>query len=87
MAIGNTLTTTIQKQGQPDHDVVTTRNTGESDADFIDRHCRAVLAYMQAHGGADKLVEFALGVVQDRERGMTDAQMVTAYDAQLQALA
>lgn len=80
--IGNTLTTYINNDPVP---VVTTRNTGESDNDFIDRHCRALLARLQGTSGVTKLQNTETGVELGRQPGWTDEQFVAAFDAELKA--
>lgn len=81
-SLGNTLTTQIP--GYPA--VTTTRNTGESDHDFIDRHCRAVLAAIDGHG-IQKLTCVELGVELARESGWSDTEYSAHYRDALEAAA
>lgn len=85
--LGNTLTTTVKVTGEADHDIVTTRNSGESDDDFIDRHCRAILAYLKEHQIATNLIVEALGIKTAREEEETDESFVQRHDAEIKEAA
>lgn len=80
--LGNTITTKIP--GYPP--VTTTRNAGESDDDFIDRHCRAVLAAVHASGATALSCE-QLPVELERIEGESEESFVAAYCAELKAAA
>jgi hypothetical protein len=79
--LGNTITTWIGNDPTP---VITTRNSGESDNDFIDRHCRAILARVH---GSDTLKTDEVSVSLQRAPGQSDEAFVTAYDVALKAVA
>lgn len=78
--IGDTLTTWIGNDPNP---VVTTRNSGESDDDFIDRHCRALLARLT--GTETTLKNDELDVSLARAPGQSDVAFVAAFNAALKA--
>lgn len=77
-AIGNTLTTYLGSDPTP---VVTTRWVGESDDDFIDRHCRAVLAHLT--GGVNVLKNTELDVSLARAPGWSDVVFAAQYNTAL----
>lgn len=77
--IGNTLTTYLDNDPNP---VVTTRMSGESDDDFIDRHCRALLARIQSQG-TTVLKNTETGISLARSSGQSDEAFVAAFDALL----
>lgn len=81
--IGNKLSTVISYGGVPQTTIETGRNTGESDSDFIDRHCRAILEWVRAHP-ADKLETLAPSVVTIRSSSQSDEAFVAQHDAGLQ---
>lgn len=82
-SLGNTLTTYIGNNPTP---VVTTRNAGESDQDFIRRHGRAVLAVLQG-SGANMLICAELGLELEREPDQSDEAFAAAYVELLEAVA
>lgn len=90
VALGNTLKTAVLKSGGTVL-MITTRSSGESDDDFIDRHARAVWAALQASSlssPADSLTleEPAFDPLLSLVRGgRDDSQFASAWAAAIKA--
>lgn len=82
----NTLTTKFYVNGEP-YTYTTTRNTGESDADFVHRHGRGLLGAMNAIQGATSamhLLEEDLNIDTLRDpSNLSNADFVTLHVADL----
>lgn len=86
--LGNTLSCTITGYPTVTDTRITTPPPPESDADFIDRHCRHV--YNVVHGITPSVAKLScteLGVIVERQDGQSDEAFCAAYDAALKAAA
>lgn len=87
MGLGNTLTTSVTKPGQAPFDVVTNRiltpPPPETDTDFIDRHCLALLNALEG-GPVSVLTGEALGLQLEMQEGWAINDMLREWKAQLE---
>lgn len=82
--IPDPLVITVHRPPNPDHDVVTYKNAGESESEHVHRACKDALKYVKDNPVVNKVSTPTPREETIRESGQSDEDLLDLHDAKLQ---